>query len=164
MKKTLFIGSIVLDMIVKLDHLPKLKEDINAENVQFSIGGCAYNACNIVNQFNLPTISCSPIGSGIFANILNGLLEKENKKPWIKLDGIDNGCCICLVNKDGERTFLSRHGAEYLFNQEWLKDVNDQDLDFIYVCGLEIEDENGEDILDYIKKSNAKIFLHQDQE
>lgn len=159
MKKTLFIGSIVLDMIVKVEHLPKMKEDINTDNIKFSIGGCAYNANSIVNHFNLPAISCSPIGSGIFANILLGLLEKENKKPWIKLEGIDNGCCICLVNKDGERTFLSHHGAEYSFNQEWLKNVNDQDLDFIYVCGLEIEDENGEEILDYISKSKAKIFF-----
>lgn len=156
MKSTLFIGSVVLDMVVQLDHLPKLKEDINTEGVKLSVGGCARNACQIVKHFDLPTISCSPIGTGPFASLLRSLLDED---PMIKLDNQDNGCCICLVNKDGERTFLSEHGAEYLFDEKWLESINSEDLDYIYVCGLEIEDKNGEQIIDYLEKMNVKVFF-----
>ncbi len=156
MKSTLFIGSVVLDMVVQLDHLPKLKEDINTEGLKLSVGGCSRNACQIVKHFGLPTISCSPIGTGPFASLLRSLLDEE---PMIKLENQDNGCCICLVNKDGERTFLSEHGAEYLFDEKWLESINSNDLDYIYVCGLEIEDKNGNQIIDYLEKMNVKPFF-----
>ena len=91
MKSTLFIGSVVLDMVVQLDHLPKLKEDINTEGVKLSVGGCSRNACQIVKHFGLPTISCSPIGTGPFASLLRSLLDEE---PIIKLENQDNGSCI----------------------------------------------------------------------
>lgn len=159
MKTTLFIGSVVLDMIVKLNHLPQLKEDINTESMEISIGGCAYNSCSIVDHYHLPTLLCSPIGTGKFSDLLEGLLKKENKKPFVKLKGIDNGCCLCLVNHEGERTFLCQHGAEYLFKKNWLKEIKPENLDFIYVCGLEIEDENGIEIIEYLEESNAKIFF-----
>ena len=156
MKSTLFIGSVVLDMVVQLDHLPKLKEDINTEGVKLSVGGCSRNACQIVKHFGLPTISCSPIGTGPFASLLRSLLDEE---PIIKLENQDNGCCICLVNKDGERTFLSEHGAEYLFDEKWLENINSNNLDYIYVCGLEIEEKNGDQIIDYLEKTKVKIFF-----
>ena len=156
MKSTLFIGSVVLDMVVQLDHLPKLKEDINTEGVKLSVGGCSINACQIVKHFGLPTISCSPIGTGPFASLLRSLLDEE---PMIKLDNQDNGCCICLVNKDGERTFLSEHGAEYLFDEKWLESIKSSDLEYIYVCGLEIEDKNGDQIINYLEKMGVKIFF-----
>lgn len=156
MKSTLFIGSVVLDMVVQLDHLPKLKEDINTDGVKLSVGGCSRNACQIVKHFDLPTISCSPIGTGPFATLLRSLLDEE---PMIKIEDQDNGCCICLVNKDGERTFLSEHGAEYLFEEKWLENINSNDLDYIYVCGLEIEDKNGEQIINYLEKMKVKVFF-----
>lgn len=139
-----------------MDHLPKLKESINTDGVKLSVGGCAHNACSILKHYDLPNISCSPIGTGHFANLLLELLDEE---PWIRIKDQDNGCCLCLVNKEGERTFLSEHGAEYLFDEKWLEWLESNDLDFIYVCGLEIEDKNGESILHYLEKMNVKVFF-----
>lgn len=156
MKKVLFIGSIVLDMIVTLDHLPKLKEDINTDGIKFSVGGCCHNASQIVKHFDIPTIVCSPIGTGHFASLLKSMLDE---KPFVQVKDQDNGVCMCLVDKNGERTFLSEHGVEYQFNEEWLKDIKFEDLDYIYICGLEIEDVSGNKIIDYIEKSNVKVFF-----
>ncbi|MGN1345071.1 MAG: PfkB family carbohydrate kinase [Traorella sp.] len=159
MKKTLFIGSTVLDMIVNVDHLPSSKEDINASDITLSIGGCAYNACQIVDYFNLESILCSPVGKGHFASLLKELMSQKGMKPFVELDNQDNGCCICLVDQDGERSFISIHGAEYRFDSKWLDHINCDDIDYIYVCGLELEDENGEQILDYLEHASAKIFF-----
>ena len=159
MKKTLFIGSVVLDMIVHTSRLPKLKEDMNTTGMKFSIGGCSYNACSIVEHFHLPVMSCSPIGHGQFAKILAALLEQKGIQPWVTIEDEDNGCCLCLVNADGERTFLCQHGAEYRFEREWLKDVRREELDYIYVCGLELEDINGNEILDYLEEMRVPVFF-----
>lgn len=159
MNKTLFIGSVVLDMIVHVDHLPKLKEDINTTNIKFSIGGCGYNASSIVRHFHLPAVCTSPIGTGRFADILNDLLTDRNYQSLIKIDDEDNGCCICLVNASGERTFLCQHGAEYQFKKSWLKDVCRDDLDYIYVSGLELEEKDGDEILDYLEEMHVPVFF-----
>lgn len=151
MKKTLFIGSTVLDLVVNLDHLPTLKEDINTDKVSVSLGGCAYNASNILHQLNLPYLLISPVGTGFFASCVQKMLLNDNKKPFVRIDEMDNGCCICLVNKEGERSFLSHHGAEYLFKKEWLENINMDEVDYVYVCGLEIEDKNGEEIIEFLK-------------
>ena len=159
MNKTLFIGSVVLDMIIHVDHLPKLKEDINTTNIKFSIGGCGYNASSIVRHFHLPAICSSPIGTGRFANILNDLLTAKNYHPLIKIEEEDNGCCLCLVNSSGERTFLCQHGAEYRFKKIWMKDIQKEELDYIYVCGLELEEKDGDEILDYLEEMQVPVFF-----
>lgn len=159
MKKTLFIGSVVLDILVKMDHLPKIKEDINTESVHLSVGGCAYNAYNIVRQFQLPSQLCSAMGTGQFANLLEVKLKERKIEPVARIAEIDNGCCLCLINKEGERTFLCQHGAEYLFRKEWLKNLDMKDVDYVYVCGLEIEDESGEEILSFLEETKAKVFF-----
>lgn len=159
MKKTLFIGAIVLDMIIRIDHLPKLKEDIHAENMSLSVGGCSYNACKIVQYFRLPAICCSPIGKGIFASQLMTLLQQSEIQPMVHLEDEDNGCCICLVNRDGERTFLCKHGVEYRFDRNWLKDIQRDDLDYIYVNGLELEEKDGDEILSYLEEMKLPVFF-----
>lgn len=156
MKKTLFIGSTVLDMVVRCDHLPATQESINTESIQMSLGGCAYNASNILELLKLPYLLCSGVGDGFFSKCVESLMLEANRTPYVRIKGIDNGCCICLVDKEGERSFLSQHGVEYRFNEEWLQDLDSNEIDSIYVCGLEIEDADGEKIIHYLEKNKDK--------
>ena len=159
MKKTLFIGSTVLDMVVELPHLPSLKEDINTSAMNAAVGGCSYNASSIAHHLSLPYIHCSPCGEGFFADCIKQLLAAQNRRPFVCIPGLDNGCCLCLVDEQGERTFISHHGAEYLFDIEWLKDLH-EDWDMIYVCGLEIEEKTGEALIQYLNESaHAEIVF-----
>lgn len=158
MKKTLFIGSTVLDMVVELPHLPVTKEDINTKSMKAALGGCSYNASSIAQHLSLPYIHCSPCGEGFFADCVKTLLAKQNRTPFVSVKNIDNGCCLCLVDEQGERTFISHHGAEYLFDSSWLKDIQEE-FDFIYVCGLEIEDKNGNELIDTLNKINYENIV-----
>lgn len=158
MKKTLFIGSTVLDMVVELPHLPVTKEDINTKSMKAALGGCSYNASSIAQHLSLPYIHCSPCGEGFFADCVKTLLAKQNRTPFVSVKDIDNGCCLCLVDEQGERTFISHHGAEYLFDSSWLKDIQEE-FDFIYVCGLEIEDKNGNELIDTLNKINYENIV-----
>ena len=99
MKKTLFIGSTVLDMVVELPHLPSLKEDINTSAMNAALGGCSYNASSIAHHLSLPYIHCSPCGEGFFADCIKQLLAAQNRRPFVCIPDLDNGCCLCLVDE-----------------------------------------------------------------
>ncbi len=81
-----------------------------------------------------------PRATGFFGQITEQLLSAEGLRPSVRVSGQDNGCCLCLVEDGGERTFLSAHGAEYRFDPQWLKDLDPASLDYVYVCGIELEE------------------------
>ena len=145
MKKILVIGATVLDIVLNIDHLPKTSEDIHIKNQKMTLGGCAYNAANILDKFEVPYTLLSPIGTGRYADIVKSLLKEKQMTSAIELDGEDNGFCLCMVEKEGERTFVVYHGIEYSFNKEWVSKEDLLDYDSVYISGLEIEEKNGID-------------------
>ena len=131
MPKILLIGSTCVDVIIEIDHLPKTAEDIQPKRQTLALGGCAYNAANIVRQSGVPYMFVTPIG-----------------------------CCYCLVDENGERTFLSVHGAEYTFNHEWMENIDISQISMIYVCGLEIEEPTGDDLISWLEQHRGpQIFF-----
>ena len=66
MKTTLILGSTVIDMIVRVPHLPVTQEDINTRSMTMALGGCSYNAARMLRLFQLPLFHCSPTGDGVF--------------------------------------------------------------------------------------------------
>lgn len=63
-----------------------------------------------------------------------------------------NGCCYCLVDDSGERTFICEHGAEYFYQPEWLENLDTSLYDQVYICGLEIEEATGQYIIDFLER------------
>lgn len=44
------------------------------------------------------------------------------------------------------------HGAEYRFQKEWFDALDASEIDSVYICGLEIEEETGTNILSYLEE------------
>lgn len=160
MKKILVIGSTVVDMIINVDHLPTTKADIHISSQMASMGGCAYNVSDTIRNFGTPNILFSPVGTGIYGDFVrNGLRKKGLISPIPPVD-MDNGCCYCFVEESGERTFVSYHGAEYLIREEWLNEVDMDDIHSVYICGLEIEETTGVEIVRFLEKhTGAPVFF-----
>lgn len=57
MKTTLILGSTVIDMIVRVPHLPVTQEDINTRSMTMALGGCAYNAARMLRLFRPAAVS-----------------------------------------------------------------------------------------------------------
>lgn len=160
MKKTLIIGSTVVDVIIGVEKLPKTQEDTNTTSHSMRLGGCAFNTSEILRQSKTPYLLCSPVGGGAYGLFVEHALQKRGIPVFVKTPQIENGCCYCFVEETGERTFISYHGAEYLFNKDWLKNLDLTEFDSVYICGLEIEDKNGSDIVDFLSEhKNLKIFF-----
>ena len=152
MKKIYVIGSTVVDMIINVDHLPTTKADIHISSQMASMGGCAYNVSDTVRNFGTPSVLFSPVGSGIYGDFVRSGLRKKGLISPIPPVEMANGCCYCFVEENGERTFVSYHGAEYLIQAEWLEEIDVEEVHSIYICGLEIEEKTGENIVKWMEK------------
>lgn len=150
---TWFIGATCVDVIINVDHLPSPEEDLSVISQTMQLGGCAYNASDCFSHFHAPYHLLSPVGSGAYGRFVAEALQNKGVEILIRSDE-ENGCCYCFVEKNGERTFLSYHGTEYLFSLPALQKFPIQTDDFVYVSGLEIEERTGKEVISYLESLN----------
>ncbi len=151
MKQTLVIGSAVVDVIVNIPHLPRTGEDVHITRQTRSLGGCAYNVSDILRHFGAPYSLCTAVGSGIYGEFVAKKLEERGVPIYVRRPE-ENGCCYCMVEEGGERTFIVDHGIEYTFQEDYLENIDTASIDSVYVCGLEIEENTGWNIIEYLRK------------
>lgn len=148
----LFIGSTVADVVIRLPQLPYTGDDVHITSQQVSLGGCAYNAYHAARLTGLTDCTLfSPVGTGVWGDWVRRALTDRQVQTAVPPVDAPNGCCYCLVEPNGERTFMCEHGAEYAFRPEWF-DALTGDYGGVYVCGLEIEEPTGEVILDWLEQ------------
>lgn len=159
-KQILVIGSTVADVIIHLEHLPKTGEDVHVIRQSVSLGGCAYNVFHTIRLFKAPCILFSPVGGGVYGDFVRQSLAGQGIKSPIPAPAQENGCCYCFVEKSGERTFISHHGAEYRFLPEWFGLIDSGSVGSVYLCGLELEEDTGIHIVRYLEQHpDYKIFF-----
>ena len=160
-KSVLVIGSSCVDVIIRVERLPRTEECVHPESQHFSVGGCAYNVANILGRGGADTVFVTPVGlKGVFGPYVLGKLRTQ---PWcrpVELTEEENGCCYCLVEAGGERTFLSVHGAEYTFSPEWMIPYRDRRFDYTYICGLETEEKTGEALIGWLENASRGTLLY----
>ena len=157
-KQTLIIGSTVVDIILNVPCLPARGGDVNIASSAFRLGGCAYNVYKAMQRFDAPALLCSPVGTGVYGRMVREWFCAEGIVPFVNLEQ-ENGCCYCLVENDGERSFLSYHGAEYVFSRSWMNGIDYSRADSVFICGIEVEDSTGNEIVDYVCE-NPQLELY----
>ena len=141
----------MLDIVIKVDRLPKSGEDIYGEPQGMSVGGCAYNVADILRHFEVPYTLFAPIGKGIYAEIIDAKLKEAGQESCLRSEEKDNGYCLSLVESNGERTFLTIPGIECSFKKEWFDALDAAAYDCAYVSGYEVEGEGGNAILEFFE-------------
>ena len=152
MKKVLIIGSTTVDVVIDLDKLPTTKGSVNAKGQTSNLGGCAYNVSDTVRNFEVPSILFSPIGGGMFGEFARAELERKGIQSRAPAGDGDHGCCYCYVEDNGERSFIAYHGVEYYIYEKWLDRLNIDEIHSIYICGIEIEEKTGGEIVSFLEK------------
>lgn len=151
MKKVLIIGAAMLDLVLQVEKLPRRGEDTYASTQEMTVGGCAYNVADIVKRFRVPYTLFAPIGSGFYASFIEQELKKKGHESVIRTQAGDNGYCLCMVEPDGERTFLTLPGVECSFQKEWFSQIDPAEYDAAYVSGYEIEGDGGTEIIEFLE-------------
>jgi len=157
--KTLVLGSAVLDMIMNVPSLPKTMEDVHPTAVAMQLGGMAYNVYEIMMRFQCDALLGVPAGTGFFADAVINIMNEKGVQPWVRVRDKDNGVCLCFVEGNGERTFVSHHGAEYMFDPKWFESLNFDEIDRIYVSGLEVEEPTGDKLIEFLEKRKKMILF-----
>ena len=161
MKNVLVIGSTCVDVILRIDHLPRTEENIHPRSQRFAIGGCAYNVANILGRASADMTFITPVGRmGVFGPFVREALEPLGYATMIDLPDAQNGCCYCFVEKGGERTFASVHGAEYTFDPAWMIPYEGKSYDYGYVCGLEVEERTGEKLVAWLETARIGTLFY----
>ena len=76
------------------------------------VGG-GFNALVAARRMGAEAISLSPIGAGPHASLITDALAREGiVDAGPRVEGVDNGFCIALIDRRAERTFISTRGAE----------------------------------------------------
>ena len=152
MAKLLFLGSTCADVILRTPRLPHTGDDLSLLGQSVSLGGCAYNAFAAARLFESADCGLfSPVGTGVWGDWVAKALADRGVVSMLPRAAEPNGCCYCLVDDIGERTFLCEHGAEYRFASAWMAMLGDEVYDGVYLCGLEVEEPSGEVLLDYLE-------------
>ena len=166
MNKILVIGSAVADVIITLPHLPDRCEDVHVRTQHMTLGGCGMNTFDTIRHLHADAIPFFPIGTGAYGDFVRAQMAQRHIFSPVPDPGEDNGCCYCFIEDEfgGERTFLSYHGAEYRFRREWFDLIDSQEIGYVYICGLEIEEKTGINIVDYLEhlkelKPDVTIFF-----
>lgn len=158
MSKALVIGSTVCDIMVYLDRLPSREGDAHIHEQMWSLGGCAFNVVSVLHALGQNVDFISPVGTGVYGDFVRAELEKLGIQFPISVAGA-NGCCYCFIESDGERTFLSDHGVEYGFQKEWLQSLEQESYDVIYLCGLEVEEPTGMELIQSVSKLEGQVIF-----
>ena len=158
--RVLVLGSTVCDVVIDIDEFPTHGGDVTVTNEQLQLGGCAYNVSDMLRHFGTAHTLCSPVGNGRYGAFVAQEFSQRGIPIFARIDE-DNGCCYCIVDKAGERTFLSRHGAEYLFNRAWFSDIADGSYDALYVCGLELEERTSNALVSFIEEKKRRATQEQ---
>ena len=151
MKRLLIIGSTCVDVILRLDHLPTTGEDMHPVQ-RFAMGGCAFNVAQVPKAYDVDLRFVTPIGDhGVFSDFVRAHLGNAGFRGPITVPNSENGCCYCLVERNGERTFLSVHGVEYSFHAEYMDAFAGERFDYTYICGLEVEEKTGGELVAWLE-------------
>lgn len=111
--RLIHIGSAVVDFIYRIDRLPAPGDDLTASSFSALPGG-GFNMMVAAKRSDMRVAYAGKIGDGPFGTMIAEALAAEAIELLQPVSrGIDSGTCVVLVTEgDGERTFVSRPGAE----------------------------------------------------
>ena len=151
MDQLLIIGSTCVDVIIGLERLPRTGDDLQPKGQSFAVGGCGWNVFRAARLAGAAPVFLSPVGTGVYGDMVAREFSARGV-PILARVPEENGCCYCLVEAGGERTFLSWHGAEYTFQKSWMDAFDNASFDMVYICGLEIEEPTGYELIEYLER------------
>lgn len=148
----LAVGAIMVDMVCRVPRLPRSGEGIVADEVRATVGGCAFNAANVLRQLGAPYRLFAPVGDGVFAGFAERELAGRGLEALRVPDGRDNGGCVCFVEPDGERTMLTMPGIDRYFEPVWFEDVDVTRYGCGLASGYEVEGAGGDAIVGFFEQ------------
>lgn len=125
----------VLDLVYKVRALPASGEEAVVTGFAMSPGG-GFNAMVAARAAGIEVTLAGSLGTGPFASVVAHELARHGiALARASVAQADQGCCVVLIEPDGERSFIASPGAEGTIGPADLAGVVVQDGDWVLLSG-----------------------------
>lgn len=134
MKKILVVGSLNVDMVVRVPHMPAAGETILAEKADTVPGGKGANQAYAAGKLGAQTIMFGAVGNDRYAEIEKKSLQSAGvdvSRLIVRTD-FDTGLAWITVNDEGDNSIVVVSGANKTLSE---KDIADND-DLLHSCDI----------------------------
>ena len=134
MKKILVVGSLNVDMVVRVPHMPVAGETILAEKADTVPGGKGANQAYAAGKLGAQTIMFGAVGNDRYAEIEKKSLQSAGvdvSRLIVRAD-CDTGLAWITVNDEGDNSIVVVSGANKTLSE---KDIADND-DLLHSCDI----------------------------
>ncbi len=117
-KQVLLLGGLLMDKYLVVGRYPERGEDTLVTRQFQKAGGCPYNVARTLQNLGLDPVLYSAISSDEAGRELARTVEREGLNPsaLYPLEGEPTGCCMIVLDGEGERTFFTFRGCEGHFD------------------------------------------------
>ena len=154
------LGNVVVDLVLEVPALPELGGDVLATRTERTPGG-GFNVMAAAVRQGLPVTYAGAHGTGPFGDRARAALRAEGIDALLSpRPEPDTGFVVCLVDADGERTFVTSPGAEATLAAADLVELRPGASDLVYVTGYSLlYDSNRAALLDLVPRLHPALTL-----
>ncbi|GAA2406393.1 PfkB family carbohydrate kinase [Actinomadura vinacea] len=131
-------GQVIVDLVMRVRDVPEPGGDVLASSTELLTGG-GFNVMSAAARSGARVVYAGAHGTGRFGDQIRASLRDEGiaiASPPLA-DG-DTGLCVALVDKTGERTFVTGTGAEGRMRPEQLAAIDVRPDDLVYLSGYSL--------------------------
>ncbi|MEV0487747.1 PfkB family carbohydrate kinase [Streptomyces sp. NPDC050508] len=157
------LGNVVVDLVLEIPALPERGGDVLATRTERTPGG-GFNVMAAAARQGLPVTYAGAHGTGPFGDRARAALHTEGIDVLLApRTSEDTGFVVCLVDADGERTFVTSPGAEATLTATDLAELRPGAGDLVYVTGYGLlHDSNRAALLDLLPRLDPAVTLVTD--
>jgi sugar/nucleoside kinase (ribokinase family) len=134
-RRLVLAGEALVDVVLRVQALPPRGGDLLASSGDVTAGG-GFNVMAAAARHGLPVLYAGGHGTGPWGDLIRAALAAEGIALLRPADtGGDTGFDVALVEPDGERTFVTRLGAEMVRGPGGWDAVPAGPGDAVYVSG-----------------------------
>jgi len=140
------VSGVVIDVLQKIERLPRPGEEIHAVAGLVSAGG-GFNALAAARRAGADAAYGGALGRGQFADLARAALAAEGVAALqARVQEVDQGFCVVLVERGGERAYVYNAGAERQATAEDLARLPAADFAWALIGGYAAPDPPARDI------------------
>ncbi len=138
LKRLWVISNIIMDVVTFVDAWPERSGDILAKGGKTTPGG-AFNVIVAASRLGLETVYGGLIGTGPFGDAITEHLNALGvSSPNPRIADYDTGFDVAIVEKNGERTFITVPGCESWLESRHLAALSIEAGDWVYLSGYNL--------------------------
>jgi sugar/nucleoside kinase (ribokinase family) len=130
-------GQVVIDLVMRVPHLPPPGGDVLASATDTLPGG-GFNVMQAAARAGAAVVYAGGHGRGRFGDIVRAALAAEGVRVALPPSAADTGICVVMVDDSAERTFVTSADIEPAVDPAAFAAVPITAADLVYVSGYSL--------------------------